>query len=1756
MPLDSCIQNIGEYYSSHYLDTGMDADVREIRSGWRELGSSAPSRRLQAVGELYFKAKAQALDYTQQPQQRFHATPDLAALHARILEALGYSVDPLNFSVEGGHSRVPALLKLNRYEKPWLVVCETCFALPESALPDGTPGDEPLEFSPLEKQLLPEPDTTGTLRLCAGNWEKAVSRIFQEEEAPRWVMLLGGSQILLIDRQTFAQGRYLRFDLDDAFGRRENASFEALALFLSAATLCPDGESDSVLHDRLEEKSHKLAHGVSEKLQGAVREAIELLANEWIHLRREGNLSYTAMRPQESPTGQTMEVTADALRREALTYVYRLLFLFYAEARGSELGILPVTDDYYRLGYSLEALRDLELVELTPTTETGTYFHQHLHRLFRLVHEGFNVDESAAATASGHEQVSLDFSAASAISRAFTIRPLTATLFAPDTTPLFRRVSFRNKCLQEVIRRLSLGQNPDGRSVGRVNYAELGINQLGAVYEGLLAYSGLYVTDREGVIQVKPAGKDIADPSTPSWFVPRSRLEEFQRSEVVTLPGTSQPRIWPQGSFILHLNGIDRENSASHYTPEPLAQCLVREALRELLKDYTPADADRILTLSICEMAMGSGAYLVETARQMAERYLELKKQQTGLSIDPIRYQEELRRVMHYIATRNIYGVDLNATAVELGSLSLWLGTIHRLPDVGQDHDGDPTTSTQSAVPWFGLRLRAGNSLIGARRAVYTRRQLEDGRHRGKDAVPPRVLKPGEPRKPSEIYHFLVFDAEMVPVAGDRLMKSFWPAECDLAKEWHRKHVAARWTPEQLDLSVRLCERMDHHWEAYARRRSAALAATAVPASVWPNDPSQIENQKSEIRNPLAVATGQLDLDDAPLLRGMGASSAPRLTDRERVKAELESTSGAFQRLRLVMDAWCALWFWPLEHAAALPDRDAWLAALRILIDAENLGKEEAAFMELRSGLNVSELLAASVSRELDIENVSAVLPWVRTARQVAEKQNFMHWELTFPEILGSANTARGFDFIAGNPPWIKVGWNDALVLEELEPKLGVKEAKSAEFTRERPRILERGDAEKQRYCQELETSVGASTFLCAPSQYPELAGIQTNLYKNFIARIWQVLGKEGMCGLLHPEGVFDDPKGGAFRKEYYQRMRGHYQFENQLVLFVGTNDHGKLRFGINVFTGKTGAPNFITAANLYTPKTVEACNQHTRESDPIPGIKTEESSWDLRGHCHRLIQITIDELAVFSALFEELGADPLESRLPQVHSRQILEVLRRFTHAPQRLASIRQEYFPTVMYDEGNAQRAGVITRQESPAFQPTSAEEWIFSGPHYFNGTPLNKTARSICTANGHYDSIDLTAITEDYLPRAVFRAGDIHGKLTAYHDSIIEWPAPSLPGFWNISKDEEAAWKSLLNGENLRFYQADTTKAGASRARRFAHFNKAKGNIPEAIAWLKRHPGEALHEKFRDVKLGQTPEGEVKARVQAGHLPVPITARPRYANRRRGQPVNERTLVATIIPPGPAHIDATFSVTFLTSDRVLAFAASSSSVPFDFLIRTTGKGDARHDVIGQLPLLTGPFMDAAAARMLRLSCLTRAYADLWSEYATAHRDLLHVQRWTTNDARLTNDTELPWPGLPTGWLWHCPLRTDFARRQALLEIDVLVAMALGLTLDELLTIYRVQFPVMRGYELVDEYDAQGRRLPNTARKDPGATELRTRRRETTNSDTGQPTAPLSATWEIDNGLSQVTKTFHPPFTRVDRESDYRQAWEVFAKTIPTSS
>src|SRR5690606_20477788 len=146
--------------------------------------------------------------------------------------------------------------------------------------------------------------------------------------------------------------------------------------------------------------------------------------------------------------------------------------------------------------------------------------------------------------------------------------------------------------------------------------------------------------------------------------------------------------------------------------------------------------------------------------------------------------------------------------------------------------------------------------------------------------------------------------------------------------------------------------------------------------------------------------------------------------------------------------------------------------------------------------------------------------------------------------------------------------------------------------------------------------------------------------------------------------------------------------------------------------------------------------------------------------------------------LFEEPNTPPEQARLPQVHSQSLMEVLEKFSSTSNRLCDIESEYFANVMFDETFAQQDGIITREESPSFQPRSPAEWVLSGPHFFAATPLNKTPRTSCTANGHYDTVDVGVIDDDYLPRAVYRPGSQKHGFSAFHKAISEWPKPQKP------------------------------------------------------------------------------------------------------------------------------------------------------------------------------------------------------------------------------------------------------------------------------------------------------------------------------------------------------------------------------------------
>ncbi|MGP9532947.1 N-6 DNA methylase [Halomonas sp. AOP42-E1-30] len=1645
MSLDTAIKNVGDYYAAHYLadKNGFRKDIADKVKGWKEQGSQSAPRKLAALSETYFKAKTEALSY-EDPFLRGRADNEtIKRWHPTLLNAMGYQPEPFGLVLESEQKQVPVLHRLSRHNQPWLVITEAPFCLT-----DGENDEEPLE-----QDVIPRTRHVDGLPALQDSWEKAIALLFKQEDSPRWVMLLAGGRIYLFDAHTFAQGRYLWIDLDEAYGRRQAATFEAIAALLSDEALVPQGESDEVLHERLREGSLKSTHGVSEKLQGAVRDAIEAIANGWVEARRQNNLGYRRLNDREDslPDG-SREITAEKLRHDALIYVYRLLFCFYAEARGGELGILPINDDVYRLGYSLESLRDLvDANEPGTTTENGTYITEHLERLFQLIYDGFDPERESTADeqtgspfsqaprqeslfgAPSGEQLSLK---GAGIGRSkytpgkvFAIQPLTATLFDPQSTPLLSRVKLPNRILHKVVRCLSLGISHQSKRVGRINYAELGIVQLGSVYEGLLSYKGFFAA--EDLIQVhqkakngKPMLDNAIDAKVPTWFVPAHRENEFKASEIVLEHRTERTRIYRTGEFILHLNGVDRVNSASYYTPEVLTRTLVEEALKERLKDFAPEQADDILDLKICEPAMGSAAFLVEAIDQLAHHYLELKQKQVGESIDPSNYEDELRRVRHYIAVHNVYGVDLNPVAVELGALSLWLSTIHRLKVSEGDEDNQPLF-IPAATPWFGLRLRAGNSLIGARRSVWKKDQLLRGKYYGKNAEIPRQLKPGEDRQPGEIYHFLVWDEDMTPAASDKLMKEHWPDECDAINTWRKKQVKTKCSVEEVVRLERLSERIDELWKDYSIARQQALADTACTSSVWPKAQNSLEALRS----------------------------GPTLRRQEGLKASLEAESGAFQRLKLLMDSWCSLYFWPLDQSDNLPSREAWLAAAEVLlgIGTDDLATRAMLDIQLGEEIELEALFQASEQKLPDAEHLSGLVPWYEVGRTATADQNFHHWELIFTEVLGpkvhEEVAPKGFDLIFGNPPWLKVTWSDSALLNEFEPKLGVRGAKSADYNRERPNLIDTPER-KRMYGVHFERDEGSNVFLNDVTLYPYLAGVQTNLYKNFVEKSWRLLAEQGVSGFVHEEGVYTDSSGGRFREELYTRLRAHYQFINKLSLFNDVKEN-KL-FSINIYRGKKGPVGFISIANLYHPKTIIECHNEARRSYNVPGLRDSDGKPETVGHPSRKIYFDLELLSVVKKVFDP-GQTELMTRLPSIHSNFAISVIRKIAASGRFISDLDCD--DTEFFHEANAQRENLIKIMRNPVFSPSKENELVMVMSHITHACPFGKSPVSGDSAQVQYEELDLYEMPDGYIPSSIYCPDKTGTNLSGKYLSKIP--------------------QSRLRKETRKF--SDTYR----------------------LAW-----------------------------------------------RRRSQPDDTRTLICSVIPPRVAHVNNIVSVDFEDLSFVPLVAGCSASIIFDFFIKSFNKSDVWFDAVRKLPVVEGVYAELIISRSLRLSCITESFGDLWQKAASQN---ICEDSWASENPTLENCFDAPWSALKKSeWFREFSLTSDIGRRQAVLEIDVLVALALGIELDELLTIYKHYFSTFKKYDENDEFDMHGQRLPNYVRQSPGRAEMREAKA------VWGGTSPITISWYSEPLDKTITRTFQPPFAQVDRIEDYRTAYRLFSKRL----
>lgn len=711
------VNNRNEYYSQHYLLALLENDLKELVVRWDQAASThpdseahrPPSNKIRALGVSYFRLYNH-LDRLHDPEVRL---AEQTKWLSDFFSALGYTPQSTWRTLTAGGLRIPLLATIDKPSGAPLL-----WVLPALA-PADEPGADPLTLAvdPAQYAADPErdnPQADGKHPDSEMPWDELVTRhIFSLDEPPRWVLLASFGHVCLLDRTKWPERRYLTFDLQEIYNRREESTLRATAALLHRDSICP-AEGFALL-DTLDENSHRHAFSVSEDLKDAMRECVELLGNEAVFYLRETLHDKVFSTPDKQ--------LEDQLTRGCLRYLYRLLFIHYLEAR-PELGYLPIKSDEYFQGYSLESLRDLEEVELlTDRDRSGFFFDRSIRILFSLIFDGRDPGKHAA--------LNLD---STSIHDDFRIAPLKSHLFDPDNAPLIKRVRFRNVVLQEVVRRLSLGKQGRGRNArsGRISYAQLGINQLGAVYENLLSYTGFFA--KTDLYEVKPADADY-DPLIHAYFVTEAELTAYREEERVHEPtrGDEPRRLLrhPKGSYIYRLAGRNREKSASFYTPESLTQCLVKYALKELLQGKT---ADDILHLAVCEMAVGSATFLNEAVTQLADAYLHLKQRETGLTLSHEEYSREKQRVKMRLADNNVFGVDLNPTAVELAEVSLWLNTIY-----------ENEASESAHIPWFGLQLANGNSLVGARRQTFPASLFVDktghtaGKARWFEAVPEQV---------------------------------------------------------------------------------------------------------------------------------------------------------------------------------------------------------------------------------------------------------------------------------------------------------------------------------------------------------------------------------------------------------------------------------------------------------------------------------------------------------------------------------------------------------------------------------------------------------------------------------------------------------------------------------------------------------------------------------------------------------------------------------------------------------------------------------------------------------------------------------------------------------------------------------------------------------------------------------------------------------------------------------------------------------
>ena len=437
------------------------------------------------------------------------------------------------------------------------------------------------------------------------------------EDASLWGIVSNGAKLrILRDNPSLTRPSYLEADLDLIFQEELYPDFAALWLALHASRLQPrEDRPSSCIIETWRDEAHETGERALENLRDGVTEALRQLGNGFVQHQHNDDLRTALAEGTLSP---------DDYFQQLLRLVYRLIFLFSTEERNllHAPDATEVQRQVYAEGYSLSRLRE--------RAERRRHYDHH-RDLWQSLHITFN------ALARGATQLGL---------------PALGGLFRSDQCPDLDSSAISNERLLEAVRSLSSFRT--GAALVRVNYRDMGTEELGSVYESLL--------------ELQP----VLDVNAVPWAF--SFLGDGNEEKV---------------------KGSARKLSGSYYTPPSLVNELIKSALEPVLAqavaDHPANPKKAILDLNVIDPACGSGHFLLAAARRMAAEIVRIESDSE--SSDESARQHALREVVQHC----IYGVDKNELAVELCKTALWIETVE---------PGKPLT-------FLNAHIQHGDSLVG-----------------------------------------------------------------------------------------------------------------------------------------------------------------------------------------------------------------------------------------------------------------------------------------------------------------------------------------------------------------------------------------------------------------------------------------------------------------------------------------------------------------------------------------------------------------------------------------------------------------------------------------------------------------------------------------------------------------------------------------------------------------------------------------------------------------------------------------------------------------------------------------------------------------------------------------------------------------------------------------------------------------------------------------------------------------------------------